>query len=214
MPNFPASVYNAALKSAGQTIAAAFFNDPDAELNAIEDGYLNGTARLNSSASTVNTLSVSSNSTFAVRPTMPPPSNFALVFLQSSVTIGSSLLSTISWTGQEFVANSSMHSTATTPERLIPQSTGLYQITAQLAVSSNSTGSRQLVLRDSSANIVGAQTFAVTPNSDVTLTRLQATGFKRFDVTGGYALVDLSVAGAAGLSLSSGVGASWFAMLK
>lgn len=36
MPNYPASAYTPATKTAGQTITAAFFNDPDSEINAIE----------------------------------------------------------------------------------------------------------------------------------------------------------------------------------
>jgi hypothetical protein len=63
--NFPTSIYTPASKSAGQTIDAAFFNDPDAEITAIEQGYLQGTAPLNSSASTLASLSVTGGSTVA-----------------------------------------------------------------------------------------------------------------------------------------------------
>lgn len=40
MANFPTSVYTPASKSAGNTITASFFNDPDAELTAIETALL------------------------------------------------------------------------------------------------------------------------------------------------------------------------------
>ncbi len=40
MASFPSSVYAPASKSAGQTIQASFFNDPDAEITAIETALL------------------------------------------------------------------------------------------------------------------------------------------------------------------------------
>ena len=63
MASFPGAVKTFASRSSGQTIAAAHVNDLQDEVNAIEDGLLNGTAPLNSSNSTFNALSVSSNCT-------------------------------------------------------------------------------------------------------------------------------------------------------
>lgn len=67
MANFPNSVtsFSAKQDGIGQIIAASHVNTIQDEVAAIEDGYLNGTARLNSSASTVATLSVAGGSTFA-----------------------------------------------------------------------------------------------------------------------------------------------------
>lgn len=65
MADFPTSVFNPANRSNGQTIDASHVNNLQAEVTAIEDGYLNGTARLNSSKSTVAALSVAGASTFA-----------------------------------------------------------------------------------------------------------------------------------------------------
>lgn len=73
MASFPTAVFSPASKSNGQTIEASHVNDLDGEVVAIESGYLNGTARLNSSNSTLANLSVSGGSTFASRPSMPPP---------------------------------------------------------------------------------------------------------------------------------------------
>src|SRR3990167_9533954 len=154
MANFPGSVYSPATKTAGQTITAAFFNDPDGEIAAIETGYLNGTARLNSSNSTVANLSVTGGSTFSVRSIEPPP-HMAVIYLASTATIGSSADSTLTWLAQSIVTNSSMHSTGTTPERLTPQSTGIYYCAAQVMFSANSSGSRSLRIDDSSGAIVG-----------------------------------------------------------
>lgn len=65
MPSWPGSVWSPSNKSAGQTIDAGHVNDLQDEVVAIEGGYANGTARLNSSASTVTSLSVIGNSTLA-----------------------------------------------------------------------------------------------------------------------------------------------------
>ena len=66
MASFPTSVKTFTTKSAGQTIGSAHVNDLQDEVNAIESGYLTGTARLNSSNSTLANLNVSGNSTLSV----------------------------------------------------------------------------------------------------------------------------------------------------
>ena len=63
MASFPTSAKTFTSKSAGQTIASAHMNDAQDEINAIEVGYLQGSARLNSSHSTMVALSVSGGST-------------------------------------------------------------------------------------------------------------------------------------------------------
>ena len=208
MANFPTSVYSPASKSAGQTITAAFFNDPDGEITAIEDGYLNGVARLNSSHSTVAALSVTGGSTFTSRPVEPPPHS-AKVFAASSQAFGSSQFSTISWVSQEYAINSSMHSTGTNPERLTPQSSGLYLIAAQLLIPSPSSGVKGVGILDSSGGAVAYQRTAVSTNSV-----LNVTGFKYFDAVGGYVTCRFEGDGASTNSLSSGVFSSWFALTK
>lgn len=64
MASFPDTVKSFASRSNGQVIDAAHVGDLQDEVNAIEDGYLNGTARLNSSNSTIANLSVAGGSTF------------------------------------------------------------------------------------------------------------------------------------------------------
>ena len=65
MASFPGAVKSFASRSNGQSIDASHVNDLQDEITALEDGYLNGTARLNSSNSTVTNLSVSGGSTLA-----------------------------------------------------------------------------------------------------------------------------------------------------
>lgn len=65
MASYPLSVKTFTTKNAGDTIQPADVNDLQSEVNAIEAGLLNGTAPLNSSHSTLVTLSVTGGSTFA-----------------------------------------------------------------------------------------------------------------------------------------------------
>ena len=63
--SYPGAVKTFATRSAGQTIASAHVNDLQDEVTAIEDGLLNGTAPLNSSATSVKSLNVTGGSTLA-----------------------------------------------------------------------------------------------------------------------------------------------------
>lgn len=210
MPSFPGSVISFTAKTAGQNIDSAHVNDLQDEVNAIEAGFLNGTARLNSSASTLASLSVTGGSTLANRPVMPPP-DAALVTFESTVTIGSSDASTLAWTRQTFVVNSSMHSTTTNPARLSPQSTGLYRFDAQVSFGAASSGSRTLAIVDSTGDQV-----ALTRRNNAMgeAISLHAGGFKRFDALGGWALARISMSSVSTLSLSSGTDQAFFAMVK
>jgi hypothetical protein len=61
--SYPTAVKSFTVKAAGDTIQPAHVNDLQDEVAAIEGGLLNGTAPLNSSHSTVATLSVTGGST-------------------------------------------------------------------------------------------------------------------------------------------------------
>lgn len=92
MPSFPTSVFSPASRSNGQTLDASHVNDVQDEIVAIEGGYLNGTARLNSSNSTVANLSVAGGSTFAGPVTCSSGvtiSSGGLTVSAGNVTIGS-----------------------------------------------------------------------------------------------------------------------------
>lgn len=223
MPSFPTSVFAPASRSAGQTIQPAHMNDVQDELNAIEGGYLNGTARLNSSGSTLASLDVNGNSTLASSVTLgsipyimpssggstgniltcistsgstmtlewraaasPDAARVQLDALQELAVGGSSVL----WSSQVFVTNSSMHSTATNPARLTPQSTGIYL--AVVGVSVRSVGSTyEITIKDSTGSNVG-YVRAVSTASDA---GFNLSAMKRFDVLGGYLTVTVENAG-------------------
>jgi hypothetical protein len=63
--SYPSAVKSFTSKSAGDTIQPAHVNDLQDEVSAIESGLLSGTAPLNSSRSTLASLSVTGNSTVA-----------------------------------------------------------------------------------------------------------------------------------------------------
>jgi hypothetical protein len=207
---YPTSVFSPSARSNGQTIDASHVNDVQTELTAIENALLGTiTHSVNvSGASTLATLQAAA-STFTVRPVTPPP-HAALVFLESTATIGSSGASTLAFTGQAILTNSSAHSTGTNPERLTPQSTGLYQFAAQVGFSPTTGALPSFVLRDSSgANIASARQLGSSRETFV-----QCMGYKRFDVLGGYMTCVLSPEGFSTLSISTAFNVTWFAMHK
>ena len=92
MASFPTSVKSFASRSNGQSIDAAHVNDLQDEVNALEDGYLNATARLNSSNSTVANLSVLGNSTIAGTLAVSTGATFSgPVTMSSAVTVNGAM---------------------------------------------------------------------------------------------------------------------------
>ena len=217
--SYPGAAKSFSARAAGQTISAAHVNDLQDEVAAIESGLLNGTALLNSSAATVATLQSGAStlttlqagaSTFTVRPVMPLVDAVRVAGASSEA---SSVVTVIAWTVQTYITNSSMHSTATASSCLVPQSTGLYEARAQVNFNANSTGSRQVMILDSSGARIAFTVAPTVPTAGVG-TYLQAVGTKYFNATGGH----LKVATAFGdiessVSLSTSAD-TWFEMRK
>lgn len=234
MATFPGAVKTFTARADGvDANAAADVNERGDEITAIEDGYLNGTARLNSSNSTCANLSVTGKSTlanlqaggstftalvsaslditastFSVRPVMPPP-EFGLVFMSDTGTVGSSALSTLAFKAQAILTNSSIHSTGTNPQRLTPQSTGLFQVSAQLQTFTPSSDVRAVAIVDSSNGTISQVAYTNSSNNLSMVT----VGYKRFDALGGYVTCVFGGNGSSH-SISSGVGITWFALQK
>src|SRR3990167_5149863 len=164
MPSYPTSVFAPTNKSAGQTIQHTHVNDLQDEVVAIEGGLRNGTAPLNSSGSTVATLSVAGGSTFAgtmqvtggstftVRPVAPPPDSVKLA-LASTLAVASGVVSTAAWAAGDHITNSSLFSGAQS-SRVTPQSTGVYLATANIEFNFNSSGLRRIRIVDSSWGVL------------------------------------------------------------
>lgn len=199
MASFPTAVFSPASKSNGQTIDPAHVNDLDNEMVAVQSGLLNGTARLNSSHSTLAALSVSGGSTladvtvtnlnvtggstFASRPVLTPPDAVKVTLESAASSTNNSTLS-LNWTEQAFAVNSSMHSTATNPSRLFPQSTGVYRVDLAVvwtAAFAASTGRGTIAILDSSNGVLFE---AAGPGPIGSGLSQSISGLKRFDAVG------------------------------
>lgn len=236
MPSYPTSVFSPTSKSAGQVIQAAHVNDLQDEIVAIETGLTQGTAPLNSSNSTVGKLNVTGVSTLGgavtfgagvastvsfassvtflagVTFTVAPNLGFeaARVVSESTQSIATGTFTALTrLTAQDFITNSSMHSTAANVARLVPQSTGIFRATVQVRFTQNSSGSRVVLIRDSSgASLADSRTAALATTDAI----VQATGTKRFDVTGGY--LEAFAYQDTGSTLSLLAADTWFEMVK
>lgn len=150
MASFPNAVVSFPTRNTGDVITAAFFNDPNAEIVAIEAGYLQGTAPLNSSNSTMVSLSVTGNSTIG-----------GALSVTGNATIGGALsaaaqpycilrngavqsVGTAAWTGLNFDTEDedrgSLHSTSVNSSRITITSTGVYTLFASASFAANSSG--------------------------------------------------------------------------
>lgn len=181
MASYPTSVKSFAARSNGQTIDAAHVGDLQDEVNAIEDGLLNATARLNSSHSTVVALSVSGGSTFAGPVMFSSGSTFGgPVVFSSGVTFGAngtislprnpvcrvtnSTLQQIpvSYLGltwdTETVDSTAMHSTASNSSRIFLTSSGIWHIGAQAEWTGNAAASHHLRIVLNDADGIAEQT--------------------------------------------------------
>lgn len=208
MANFPGAVTSFSAKNAGDTIQPSHINTLQDEVNAIEDGYINGTAPLNSSKSTIAALVVTGGSTLATlnvsgvstftgtvtfssqftAPLMPRCHAYA----SSTQTISSASTAALVLNTEEYDVGG-LHSTASNPSRMtIPTgSSGVYHIYGQThALSLASAGNPlRLYLRKNDSNVLAVQDEAVSTAIGVTLT-VQYTCF--LDATD---YVDLAAAG-------------------
>lgn len=219
MASFPTSAHSFSDFSNGATSDASQVTDIYDEVEAIEDGYLNGTARLNSSHSTVVTLSVTGkstlagnvnisgdstlanlsvsggstlatlqvdgNSSFAARPLMPPPAAVGVV--NSTTGLANDSTTAVEWVNQLYAVNSSLHSTATNPERFTPQTTGVYVLSASVSLAASfgagSTAFLLVDIVDSSDTILMR---GLSADNGESAAGAVVTAAKHFDATGGY----------------------------
>lgn len=193
MANFPNSVTSFAARANGQTIDASHVGDLQDEVNAIEDGYINGTARLNSSNSTVANLTVSGGSTFAGTVTFSAQPRCALQ-RNSTQSLTNNTWTDVNSFQVEEIDVASLHSTATNPERItVPAgSSGAYWFFGQIDFDSNSTGMRgarffknstlaiatkQYQTVSGNVTVIGTEYLVVMDGGDyMTLQAIQQTG--------------------------------------
>lgn len=233
MASYPTTPKAFVTRNTGDVIQAAHVNDLQDEVNALETGLLQGTARFHSSNSSMATLNVTGKSTFVdgivvggastflLRPSMP--AEMALVILDAIQDFGSSAVSTVLFKAQSFLYNSSMHSTAV-GQGLYPVSTGMYHYSAQLAIGGVLTSTQyvQIDILDSSNNQIAYERRDFQSTNIQGLT-LRVDGFKRFlDVDGlgpgnstQYCIMRVVTAGGGStLRANSGYGLTFFSMRK
>lgn len=115
---FPNSVFSFTTKSAGQTIQSATVNDLQNEVAALESGLIVGPLSLPATI-------------FASRPSMPPPS---IADLTGSTTgLPNASTTAVAWP-TETILIGALHSTSVNPERLTPDSTGVWVLNASLTL--------------------------------------------------------------------------------
>lgn len=225
MANFPNSVTSFPTRSAGQTITASFFNDPQDEIAAIEDGYLNGTARLNSSNSTVANLSVTGGSTFATL-SITGGSTFGAL----SVTGNSTIAGTVAFTGQpccacvhsssqvistgaevavtfdtELFDIGGVHSTSSNPTQFKFPTSGVYYMQGAVQFNAASAGDRYCYWRINGSSAVGTSVEDAAEGSSA-FTGLQAWGVYQAASSGEYVELMVFTANAGNLNVGSGTG--------
>lgn len=187
MPSYPTGVFSPTNKSAGQTIQHTHINDVQDEIVAIESGLLTGSARLNSSHSTLAALSVTGGSTLAGALTLGAgiastvsfassatfsagvtfngpllfvaPPEAAQVELETATQIPVGATVVINWDRPVFKTNSSMHSSGTNPDRLIPQSSGVYHFSLNVRFLTEAGRECQIIVKDSSGTRVADALF-------------------------------------------------------
>ena len=217
MANYPNQDPAFSDKSPGQTIASAHMDAVQDEIVAIGSalrgtlqhnltvgsfslnvgGNSTLTGAVNAGNSTVATLSVTGGSTlagaltvtggstFAVRPVMPPPDAVSLT--GSTTPLANNSSAGFAWPTQTFALNSSIHSTSSNPDRLTPQSTGVYAISATVQLAGNfsvgSTSNFIVTVKDSSGTVIALDRVGSPGQTNPTASVMT---LKRFDVVGGY----------------------------
>jgi hypothetical protein len=237
MATFPTTNKTFTSKSNGNTIDASHINDLQDEIAAIEDGYLNGTARLNAGASTLARLNVTGASTLATLSVTGGSTLVGNVSVTGDLTVGGVLtgaiaqpavrvfnstlttladgvVSYVNWNSQKFVT-AGMHSTASNPSRLIAISSGVYQISAGLEFLANSSAGIRLsaIIRIDGSTII-ARDHRINSTGGAEPSFIGLTTLYRFASSGGYAELGAYQGGASSISITASGEFPYFSMVK
>lgn len=212
---YPTSVQTFATRNAGNTVEGEHVNTLQTEVNAVEDGLINGlqhrlivsTGGLNVSTgnSTIGqNLSVIGTSTFVGLVTFPVPT--VRVSHDADQNVANTAWTGLLWNRETYDAQG-MHSTATNSSRLtFAHSTGVYHVGASVEWNANATGSRmiRLVINDST-NMAAAGMIGDGLPSGVAHPQ-SASGDWRVASTADYATVQVWQNNTSTGSISSGAG--------
>jgi hypothetical protein len=214
MASYPGSVKTFATRSAGQTIDASHVNDLQDEVNAIENGLLNGGAPINSSRITATALSVSAGSTLTTLTATGIVTGSAQprcrLYNVGAQTIGNASLTPLTWDSEEYDVGG-MHSTASNPSRItVPAGgDGLYLLIANVAFAANSTGGRDALLLKNSSQIAYHRVHTV----DANIATFQVMAMTQA-VAGDFFVADVIQSCSSNLATSTGNEIHWFSAAK
>lgn len=206
MANFPNSVTVYATKNPGDTIPSADWDSFAAEITAIEDGLINGTAPINSSNATFNNVTV--NGSLSVGAATGRTACTLTHSTNQNVNTG-----TI--TGLNFDTESSdpgsMHSTGSNSSRINFPVAGTYLVGAYVSWAAGSTAGtiRQLFIRVNDATGVVASQVGPIPSNAAALQQ-NVTALYTPASTTEYATVCVQQDSGSTMSISSGISAVRF----
>lgn len=157
MATYPTAVKTFVTRNAGDTIQPAHINDVQDEITAIETGLLNGTAPLHSSNSTLANLHVPGGSTLASLTVLAPAASVCVSSTVLQEIAGSFTNTAVTFETERWMTVAGMHSTASNPSRLIPDSSGLYAVTGCVRWGGGSTavGICQAAIRVDGSSLIG-----------------------------------------------------------
>ena len=189
MASFPGSVWAPTTKNTNDTIQASHVNDAQAEIVAIEDGYLNGKALLNSSNLTSQGI------------VSAPAQPRCILRHGQTQSIADSV-----WTGLNFDTEDedigAMHSTASNSSRIVIASTGIHELNASVYFSPNSSGVRGLRFIKNDTTILPGVVFVGGISVGGVGNGLALTVRHRFATVGDYACAQVFHSVRAALNVS------------
>lgn len=221
MANFPNAVTSFTTKNPGDTIPSADWNVMGQEITAIEDGYLNGTARLNSSGSTLISVNVTGGSTLATLNVtgvstltgnvsfgaqwLAPSQPRAQVFSSVVTQIAANSTTAVTFESETFDVGG-FHSTSSQPTRMtVPAgSSGLYWIQGIVYCRTNASAPdyQIAILKNSSQEIAIERQLSSLANGT-----LMVTGILQLDAAD---IIELGVIAGGASTLSIGITAAAF----
>lgn len=206
MANFPNSVTVYATKNPGDTIPSADWDSFGAEITAIEDGLINGTAPINSSNATFNNVTV--NGSLSVGAATGRTACTLTHSTNQNVNTGSV-------TGLNFDTESSdpgsMHSTGSNSSRINFPAPGTYLIGGFVAWNNGSTAGtfRQLLIRVNDVTGIVGTISPPSPNVGAPLNQSVNTLYTPAS-TNEYATLLVQQDSGSTMSISSGISAVRF----
>jgi hypothetical protein len=198
MASFPTSVKTFAARSAGQTIGSAHVNDLQDEVNAIEDGLINGTAPIS-----IASLTVAGGSTFTGSAVFSSRVRFSgqercLLRRTTALELANNTFTAVPWDTEDADVGA-LHAANSTAVVIPSGSSGTYLITGMVEFNASSVGYRAVRISNA-GNEIGGSRVQVAASSAFTCLQTQVVA-----VLNAADSITLEAAQQAGSTLSIGV---------